>query len=536
MFNRKVLCVQQRNGEESLPGGVGTVYTTVSGRKLQRHKSGNGTVMRWDDNGVTKDTLILDCNNWVIEKCINGNKTTDLKLYKCTSTGAVGYLGNNWKDVPDSVLNTMAQATQDPNSSRVNTDNLVGLSSATSTVAVSCREKVVCGNKCDAPNINLLLRIYSERDQLNALDPTVTILRGWSIWKVSIVIGAMTEAWASSWYGKSSNSYYGLRVGTTGTVNKAEQNSSTNNWTPPVLEFENMYKVAVVQSPHQVITVTSNGYDFTSDEDLRAGNTYSASIVAEEAYYAGTVNHPSGTVSGDVTISATAAVARKPCYVTVAQSAHQEITVVYGYNSSKHTASFQAYEGYSYSASIKNTDEEYFPGTLNHVSGTISDDMTVSATSAMARTPYLVVVEQSSHQEITVTYGWNGSKHTVSFQAYEGYSYSASIKNTDEEYFPGTLNHSSGTISGDVTVNATAATKRTKYTITIKQSSHQTIEVDYYWDHSEHTSTFYAYEGYTIHAYITADEGYYAGDLSFVSGTVNSNLTIEATPATPIES
>lgn len=67
------------------------------------------------------------------------------------------------------------------------------------------------------------------------------------------------------------------------------------------------YLVTVVQSAHQTITVTCNGVNYTSNFTANYGDRWTATILASSGYRPGTLSATSGTITGAVTISATAA-------------------------------------------------------------------------------------------------------------------------------------------------------------------------------------------------------------------------------------
>lgn len=67
------------------------------------------------------------------------------------------------------------------------------------------------------------------------------------------------------------------------------------------------YLVTIVQSAHQTITVTCNGVNYTSNFTANYGDTWTATILASSGYRPGTLSATSGTITGAVTISATAA-------------------------------------------------------------------------------------------------------------------------------------------------------------------------------------------------------------------------------------
>ena len=69
------------------------------------------------------------------------------------------------------------------------------------------------------------------------------------------------------------------------------------------------YNVTITQSSNQTITVNCGGKSYTSNFTATYGQTWTATIAADMGYKAGTLSATSGTITGAVTISATAATA-----------------------------------------------------------------------------------------------------------------------------------------------------------------------------------------------------------------------------------
>lgn len=84
--------------------------------------------------------------------------------------------------------------------------------------------------------------------------------------------------------------------------------------------------VTIVQSANQTITVICNGNSYTSTFTAEAGSTYTASISASTGYNAGTLSSTSGTLTDNITISATAATLKTYTY-TINQPTDGTITV-----------------------------------------------------------------------------------------------------------------------------------------------------------------------------------------------------------------
>lgn len=84
--------------------------------------------------------------------------------------------------------------------------------------------------------------------------------------------------------------------------------------------------VTIVQSANQTITVICNGNSYTSTFTAEAGSTYTASISASTGYNAGRLSSTSGTLTDNITISATAATLKTYTY-TINQPTGGTITV-----------------------------------------------------------------------------------------------------------------------------------------------------------------------------------------------------------------
>lgn len=100
--------------------------------------------------------------------------------------------------------------------------------------------------------------------------------------------------------------------------------------------------VTIVQSANQTITVICNGNSYTSTFTAKAGSTYTASISASTGYNAGTLSSTSGTLTDNITISATAATLKTYTY-TINQPADGTITVTV--DGVAHTSTFTVQHG-----------------------------------------------------------------------------------------------------------------------------------------------------------------------------------------------
>lgn len=113
-----------------------------------------------------------------------------------------------------------------------------------------------------------------------------------------------------------------------------------------------------------------------------------------------------------------------------------------------------------------------------------------------------VTIVQSANQTITVI--CNGNSYTSTFTAKAGSTYTASIS-ASTGYNAGTLNSTSGILTDNITISATAATLKT-YTYTINQPTGGTITVIV--DGVAYTSTFTVQHGKTASNLCTPNSGY----------------------------
>lgn len=85
---------------------------------------------------------------------------------------------------------------------------------------------------------------------------------------------------------------------------------------------KNTYLFTINQSDNQTIQVTCNGVVYTSTFSAGYGDTWTALVIPNEGYNAGTLDKTSGTITGTVSISATEAEIKKyPINVTQPENA-----------------------------------------------------------------------------------------------------------------------------------------------------------------------------------------------------------------------
>ena len=371
---------------------------------------------------------------------------------------------------------------------------------------------------------NLALNKFIESDLYMVVNHTVTIIQSNNqIIKVSCNGKEYTESFETE-HGsnytvtiEASPGYNpGILSSTEGFVNDDITISAT-------AASKNNYLVTITQSANQTIEVVCNGKTYTSSFTASYGSKYTARVVPSAGYNAGTISSASGTITNNITISATPATI-KQFTVTITQSSNQTIKVVC--NGQTYTSTFKANYGSTYTATIT-PNTGYNAGTLNHTSGTITDNISISATAATLK-QFTVTINQSANQTIKVV--CNGQTYTSAFKANYGSTYTATVT-PNTGYNAGTISSVSGTITGNITISATSAVIK-QFTVTITQSANQTITVKC--NGQSHTSSFKANYGSTYTASVSVSNSVYysPGTISSASGTITNNITISATPAT----
>ena len=222
--------------------------------------------------------------------------------------------------------------------------------------------------------------------------------------------------------------------------------------------------------------------------------------------------------------------------VTITQSANQTITVTCG--GKDYTSTFSALAGSQYTVKVT-PNTGYTAGTPNVTSGYVNSNISISA-SAATKATYVFTINKTSNQTITVTYGGTTYKSTESanttFTATYGETWTATIAGA-AGYNPGTLSATSGTITGAVTLSATAATIKT-FTLSFGATTNQTYVATIGGTAKAATSSATSYTvnygtSYSV-AYTAAgaSAAYTYTASSAVSGTVTSNVSVPAKSAT----
>lgn len=284
------------------------------------------------------------------------------------------------------------------------------------------------------------------------------------------------------------------------------------------------------QSAHQTITVTCNGVAHTSTFTATYGDKWAATITPETGYNAGKLSATSGTITGSVSISATAA-AIKTFTLSFGATTNQTYVATVAGVAKAATASATSYTvdygtKYSVAYTANSATAAYTYTASNSVSGTVTNTTSIPAKTASASLRYYTLtVPATANQSYTLRLATNSSyggtlpsytttatKNAQTLSVPYGTTYSINYT-ADSGYNPGAAK--SGTVNGNTTVSHNAATVATA-TVTIVQSANQTIHV-YTPQKSggtDHTSTFTCPIGTTYEAEVVAASGYLPGDLS----------------------
>ena len=150
--------------------------------------------------------------------------------------------------------------------------------------------------------------------------------------------------------------------------------------------------------------------------------------------------------------------------------------------------------------------------------------MTITATGAPEQINYMITINQSEHQTITVMAG--GRSYTSSVSLPYGTIYLVSIE-AEPGFIAGTLNIKNGTLTAPVTISATPAVAST-VRITIDQpEQYQVIHVYTGSGQTDHTSSFTCDAGTEYEIVVIPDMWWKAGELNIpATGTFTEDTTV----------
>lgn len=160
------------------------------------------------------------------------------------------------------------------------------------------------------------------------------------------------------------------------------------------------YKVVIVQSDHQTITVTCNGKEYTQTFATTKGQNFTVSIEADEGYIAGKLSATSGTISRATSIFASEATI-KTYQITFTQPEHQKIEIVC--DNKIYTSSFIAPYGSAITINVVDVDYGYTMNTdFDRFYDNITDSLTLAIPDAIVQICTLIVENDTSICEVRI--------------------------------------------------------------------------------------------------------------------------------------
>lgn len=267
------------------------------------------------------------------------------------------------------------------------------------------------------------------------------------------------------------------------------------------------HTVTIKQIKHQTIIFTYRNKKYYTDTIVENNEDYSVEVVPDPGYTAASLIINGKTINS---LKHTGK-ATEDLTITAAQTRTNYLEFIF----KEFDANVERFN---------NSDGKLLVGTLQDVTTIINPDKTTCE----------ITIIQSANQTIHVytPKKSGGTDHTSTFTCPVGTTYEAEII-AENGYVAGILNiGESGTFNSDITINATDATVVTA-TVTIIQSDNQTIHVyTPYKGGTDHTSSFTCPLGTTYEVEVIADSGYTAGTPNTNGGTFNSDMSIDASPAT----
>lgn len=207
------------------------------------------------------------------------------------------------------------------------------------------------------------------------------------------------------------------------------------------------YTFTIVQSEHQTITVHYDGNDYTSSFRTESNKPWSATIVADEGYVAGTLSQSGGQISNYVYLTATEATlegASEETYtVNIEQGEGTVLSVKNGTTNVQDNDTFAS-----------DTDLDVDVTTTNNDDFDKAQALIYNSDNEVIDGICIVKIQQTPHQTITVT--CNGQEYTSNFNARYDDTWSASVV-ADSGYEAGHLLETEGTVTENTVVRASGA-------------------------------------------------------------------------------
>lgn len=266
-----------------------------------------------------------------------------------------------------------------------------------------------------------------------------------------------------------------------------------NNLTKYCVAQKSFFAINITTVANETITVTAGGtsWNTTGNHWFPYGTTWTASVAGATGYNAGALNASSGTLTNaNVTVTAGAA-SLKTYILKVNATSHQTITLKYKNRNAANTGyeaevtktittsagSYTVRHGTTWTASVAGATG-WNAGTITS-SGTVTGNVTLTASAATHKTVTLTHRASNTHQTLVVKYkNYNGSSYAAEATLASGQSVTVGYGTTWTATLTaatgctrGTLSPgSSGTMSGNVTVSATAGTVN-KYVLRFDKSN-----------------------------------------------------------------
>lgn len=298
---------------------------------------------------------------------------------------------------------------------------------------------------------------------------------------------------------------------------------------PEEVQENKTFTVTIIQPTDAIIEVTVNNTQvYTSTFTANWDDTYTVGFKNGLNPSNLILNGIKGKITRDITIKANPNDGENKhatFTITIEQTSNQTINVLH--NNKIKTKSFIA-QRYDYYTSSLDVADGYIGGKITNGAGTVTSDVTISASPATKIQEYVnIKITQSAHQTITVT--CNNKKYTTSFAVKKGTNYQVSIK-ADAGYMAGAIIDSGeGQANENVEIYAFPSTVRL-YNISIIQGENQTINVVYN-DRTYTTNFTNVPYGTQLTAYLVADEGYEIGTLNANTLKVTKDFTFQAKTA-----
>lgn len=191
--------------EWSLPVLIKCNTLTGAGRVLYRHSSNKGTVLECTVYGVFKRILVLDAAYRAIKPLtLEWNTVPDIPVYSSPT-----YINVRFEEsMTDAELDD-AFYTHNENLSPASITDEIIRKMPSNEVTAHCRSISINGKPCDMPTLEILARIYAEKETLDKLDPTIDDHPD-----------ATLATWFNSGVALSSKLVYGIYIDDEGTDNQ----------------------------------------------------------------------------------------------------------------------------------------------------------------------------------------------------------------------------------------------------------------------------------------------------------------------------